>query len=50
MEMPNPDIQAPAVPEPPAEAAKQVPKERPAAPTRVASVIVSAVVAVVDAL
>ena len=50
MEMPNPDIQAPAVPEPPAEAAKQVPKERPAAPTRVASVIVSAVVAVVAAL
>jgi HlyD family secretion protein len=50
MEMPNPNVQAPATPEPPTEAAKQVPKERPAASTRAASIIVGVVVAVVAAL
>ena len=50
MAMPNPDVQAPVAPEPPTEAAKQVPKERVAASTRVPSIIVGAVVAVIVAL
>jgi HlyD family secretion protein len=49
MAMPNPDVQAPVAPEPPPEAAKQVPQER-AASTRVPSIIVGAAVAVVTAL
>jgi HlyD family secretion protein len=50
MEMRNPDDQTPAAPEPPAQAAKQVPKERAAASTRAPSIIVGVVVAVVAAL
>jgi HlyD family secretion protein len=50
MEMRNPDVQTPAAPEPPAQAAKQVPKERAAASTRAPSIIVGVVVAVVAAL
>jgi HlyD family secretion protein len=50
MVMRNPDVQAPAAPERVTEAAKQMPKERPAASTRAASIIVGAVVAVVAAL
>jgi len=50
MAMPNPDVQAPVAPEPPTEAAKQVPKERVAASTRVPSIIVGAVIAIVAVL
>ena len=52
MAMPNPDVQAPVAPEPPTEAAKQVPNERAAAAasTRAPSIIVGAVIAVVAAL
>jgi HlyD family secretion protein len=50
METRNPDVQTAAAPEPPTEAAKQVPKERAAASTRAPSIIVGVVVAVVAAL
>jgi HlyD family secretion protein len=50
MVMRNPDVQAPAAPEPATEAPKQVPKERALASTRAASIIVGVVVAVVAAL
>jgi HlyD family secretion protein len=50
MATPNPDVQAPVAPEPPTEATKQVPQERAAASTRVPSIIVGAVVAVLAAL
>src|ERR1700674_3577492 len=46
----NPDVQTQVAPEPPAEAATQVPKERAAASTRAPSIIVGVVVAVVAAL
>jgi HlyD family secretion protein len=50
METRNPDVQTAAAPEPPTEAAKQVPKEQAAASTRAPSIIVGVVVAVVAAL
>jgi HlyD family secretion protein len=50
MESPNPDVQTRTAPEPPTDAAKQVPKEPPPSPTRVPSIIVGVVVAVVAAL
>jgi HlyD family secretion protein len=49
MDMLNPDVQTKLDPEPPVEAAKQVPKARPAAPSA-PSIIVGIVVAVVGAL
>ena len=50
MAMPNPDVQAPVAPEPPTEAPKQVPQERAAVSTRVPSIIVGAVIAIVAVL
>jgi HlyD family secretion protein len=50
MQMPNPDGQTQADPEPPAEAARPAPKERAAAPARAPSIIVAVVVATVAAL
>jgi HlyD family secretion protein len=49
MDMPNPDVQTQGDPEPPAQAAKQVPKQA-AASMRVPSIIVSVVIAAVAAL
>jgi HlyD family secretion protein len=50
MEMPTPDVQTHAAPEPTTEAAKQVPKEQATASSRVPSIIVGIVVAVVAGL
>src|SRR5262245_18046196 len=50
MESPNPDVQTRTAPQPPADAAKQVPMKPPPSPTRVPSIIVAVVVAVVAAL
>jgi HlyD family secretion protein len=50
METPNPDVQTDVASAPPTVAAKQVPKERAAASTRVPALIVGLVVAVVAAL
>ena len=50
MEMPNPDVQTPAAPEPPTKVPKQVPKERVAASRHIPSIIVGVVIAAVAAL
>jgi HlyD family secretion protein len=50
MEMPTPDVQTHAAPEPTTEAAKQVPKEQATASTRVPSIIVGVVIAVISGL
>ena len=50
MEMPNPDVQTNPAPAPPIEAPPQEPKKRAAASTRVPSLIVALVIAVVAAL